>query len=248
MTATAEAVRERPILFSAEMVLAILEGEKTQTRRVMKTQPTGEPRSSEDWARGLANGGTRFDRVITEADIQSKAERLRGRVFPFTQAGRDSLVSYPCPYGYAGDRLWVREAFFDHGTMGGLATKLEERVEYRATEWDRKGDAGGGWKPSIHMPRWASRITLEITEVRVERLQDITREDAIAEGCTGWGAQDFTTMEWDGEYPEQEYQQLWDSLNKARGCGWDVNPWVWVIGFRRLLGERGEDFPTKGTK
>ena len=147
-------------------------------------------------------------------------------------AGRDDLDAilrrFPeqsgCPYGQPGDRLWVREAHWwfkdEHDPVTGyFPPKLTiEDVEYRAD-----GDDGRKvWRPSIHMPRWASRITLEITGVRVERLQDISEADAVAEGVYT----DPACPAYDG------YRTLWDQIN---GSGsWDLNPWVWVVEFRQV--------------
>lgn len=181
-------MKERPILFSAPMVRALLDGRKTQTRRVVKPQPTA---TREEAIRTYGKGGT----FILEA----------------------GFFGVRCPYGQLGDRLWVRE------TWGACAGSPVYRADDNATCPD-----GGRWKPSIHMPRWASRITLEVTGVRVERLQDISEEDAIAEGV-----------------PEQRgdpwaFQCLWDSINGARErCSWAANPWVWAITFSR----RTEDKP-----
>lgn len=123
-----------------------------------------------------------------------------------------------CPYGQPGDRLWVRETW-----ARGMT---DEELYYRATDkeiTDEEREEGMRWKPSIHMPRWASRITLEVTEVRVERLQGITEADSVAEGIKplqGGAVSDF--------------RLLWDHLNASRGYGWDANPWVWVVSFRRV--------------
>ena len=123
-----------------------------------------------------------------------------------------------CPYGQPGDRLWVREAWARTTVFPG-----SEIIVYR--EGDNRTDYGGPWKPSIHMPRAASRITLEITGVRVERLQGISRGDAMAEGCP------FPNMA-QGDDPRQWFADLWTQIN---GPGsWDANPWVWCIEFRRL--------------
>jgi hypothetical protein len=189
-------MKERPILFNDEMVRAILDGRKTQTRRVAKvetcdTRPLG--------------GGHVF---ITPTGCYS----------PRTP---EHHVSY-CPYGQPGDRLWVRETFrvIDGQTQPRIA------IDYRADpedKWCRIGDFlgdGKKWRPSIHMPRWASRILLEITNVRVERVQEISVADAKAEGVCGLSAR-------------AEFLMLWDSINAKRGFGWDANPWVWVIEFRR---------------
>lgn len=217
MGSAAAAVRERPILFSAPMVRAILDGRKTVTRRVV-TRRVWEP---EEKRHVIARPFMNYTVGLIEQDI-------------------------PCPYGAPGDRLWVRETWapFVRGDGGDGWVEL---LTYRAddaevpipagkSEWWRHQTKDGDyrWRPSIHMPRWAARITLEVTEVSVERLQEITREDAIAEGCPGWGQFDHHTLEYDCEYPEEEFRSLWDSINAARGYGWDANPWVWRIAFRRL--------------
>jgi hypothetical protein len=140
-----------------------------------------------------------------------------------------------CPYGAVGDRLWVREtwaasldsdgdmckpflyrATYDEAVYGQLKASFSDR----ATEiWDVVGNTG--WRPSIHMPRWASRLTLEVTGVRVERVQDISEADAKAEGVKS----------------AAEFCALWDEINGARGYGWDANPWVWVVEFKRVFEE-----------
>ncbi len=167
---------EKPILFSGEMIRAVLDGRKTQTRRVVKPQPVGL------WA---APGKSR------------------------------------CPYGQPGGRLWVRETFYPERSHRGP-------VSYRAT-WPRDDDPpDGGWKPSIFMPRWASRITLEIVSVRVEQVQDISEDDARAEGVDdGTGQTRPLHPYW--------FRALWDSINSKRGYGWEKNPWVWVVAFRRVI-------------
>lgn len=169
---------ERPILFSGEMVRAILEGRKTQTRRVMKPQPDTE--------------------------------------FP-------CVYDRECLYGIPGDRLWVREAFsiYDH-PEGPVCF-------YKA---DHPQDEYLKWRPSIHMPRWVSKILLEITDIRVERLKDISEEDAKAEGVV-IGVEEFKVTGTDRPY-KLAYSLLWDLINAKRGFGWDVNPWVWVIEFKRV--------------
>jgi hypothetical protein len=213
MSAVVE-VRERPILFSSEMVRALLDGRKTQTRRVANV-------TSENCPPGM----------ITP---------LAG----FVPRSPESHVSY-CPYGAVGDRLWVRETWTiknwtdrECAQMGfanapqhpsEVYLGVPTRAVHHAS-WQPEFDAPYGperWRPSIHMPRWASRITLEITGVRVERVQAITEDDAIAEGC-------FDEREHDGSLPSHIYRQLWDSLNAKRGYSWESNPWVWVLSFRRV--------------
>ena len=128
-----------------------------------------------------------------------------------TSAGSQIQI---CPYGEPGDHLWVRETWAHDQVSQGIA--------YRAT--DQLPD-GGHWSPSIHMPRRASRIFLEVTSVRVERVQDITHKDALREGVS-WSKQDGS--------PIDRFRLLWNSINAERGCGWDANPWVWVISFKRV--------------
>jgi len=195
-------MKERPILFSGPMVQAILDGRKTMTRRVCKYQPSVSVRKAGSmW--GIKGGDA---------------------LWHFGH----KIVS--CPYGQPGDRLWVRETF-------GVCTFCGKVGAYRATPTGECGDACWAcnrtiekWKPPIFMPRWASRITLEITAVRVERLKDITVEDAQAEGVTPLG------VEGDGRRWRAAFRELWDSLNLKRGYGWDANPWVWVLSFKRVKG------------
>jgi hypothetical protein len=141
----------------------------------------------------------------------------------------------PSPYGKPGDRLWVRETF-----AIGQSAAYDEIPMYRA-DWEYPDSAMVTWKPSIFMPRWASRITLEITNVGVERVRDITPEGSVTEGIepVGQGWRDYLG---NGVIcgtdkcvlPRDSFHSLWDSINKKRGFGWSVNPWVWVIAFRRI--------------
>lgn len=211
---------ERPALMSGPMVRAILEKRKTKTRRVMTPQPEFHQESPTwlTWRHGIRIGGGR--------DIRAFEAHALDR----------------CPYGQPGDRLWVREAFFDHGPFDAAKpelTKREERIEYREDEWDRKGDGdAGGWSPSIHMPRWASRLSLEITDVRVERLNEISDADMVAEGITD--IDDTPVCDPHDMSPatarqvRAAFHSLWNSLNAKRGYGWDVNPFVWAISFRQV--------------
>lgn len=189
---------ERPIIFSAPMVRAILERRKSQTRRVVK-------RLALQWLR-MEYGG--FD-----AEFVARPE--------------NGL----CPYGVPGDRLWVRETWAvphqaDH-LPPRLALPYQFCVHYAASE-----DRGGLlWRPSIHMPRWANRILLEVTAVRVERLQEIKDEDCIAEGISLH--QDHHHQPRSSNYgPYQTYRDLWNQINGPDS--WDANPWVWVIDFQRI--------------
>lgn len=199
-------MKERPILFSGEMVRAMLAGRKTQTRRFVS--------------------GTAL-------------EWLQPGMFAtqFVAKPENGLS----PYGYAGDHLWVKET---HAAFGRWETRFSQKKN--RDEWhfvdmtlecglEYRFDFGGwpsggrgaipGWhvRPSIFMPRIASRITLEVTDVRIEQLQEITDDDAFAEGCPD-----------DATFPVDWYRDLWNGLNATRGHGWDTNPWVWVVAFKRL--------------
>jgi len=204
-------MKERPILFSGEMVKAILEGRKTQTRRVLKTFP------------------------CDEAAVKFPYPRMRGNCVEFHEHPSNEfpmwLYSVPCPYGQPGDRLWVRETLRrdpDANVWYYAAGKPEDWVvvtpenHTESLVWavHKEGDTC----VSIHMPRWASRITLEITKVRIERVNDISYADCRAEGVDFWNANN----------PKEWYAKLWNSINKDRGFGWEKNPWVWVLEFKRV--------------
>ncbi len=200
-------MKERPILFSAPMVRAILAGQKTQTRRLVKPQP--------DFV--AANGAlpTRF----TPEDCA---------------LGRLGEVML-CPYGQPGDRLWVRETWQHSNSPHGPYTP-DCTVFYRADYWDDPHGMDGEkspegkyrtWIPSIHMPRAVSRILLEIVSVRVERLQDINEADCIAEGAQG-GHGAIPGYAYNAT-PLEHYRHIWISINGQ--ASWDANPWVWVVEF-----------------
>ncbi len=204
-------MKERPILFSGEMVRAILDGRKTMTRRIVT------PQFSQKWGCGCPNKST-F--TLMNGDQEWK-DAFAVHVDRLTPTGHWQWVF--CPYGKPGDRLWVRETWAQVGMPGTLSGY----IRYKADEQNAVGAYGAQkWKPSIFMPRWASRITLEITGVRVERLQDISEENAEAEGCTGDHRADRDLD------AAQEFRSLWDSINGKR-ASWTSNPWVWVIEFKR---------------
>jgi len=226
MSEVMEKVKERPILFSGEMVRAILAGNKTMTRRVMKPQPVK--------AEGLADDGN---------DLWIWAERKRyGAVTSWAEPDTmtDKWALDTCPYGKVGDRLWVRETWLYVGPGSGseLPCAIEEtkdpinhkieNVWYRAT----RPDDSLRWKPSIFMPRWASRILLEVTDVRVEKLHDIR----VAVGEVEMEGLRFDPMIPTFAYKLNTFAALWDKINKARGYGWAENPWVWVVEFKRIEG------------
>ena len=196
-------MKERPILFSAPMVRAILAGTKTQTRRAVKS--TG----------------------MYAIDASIHGEEVARREL--------AALATRCPYGQAGDQLWVREAFSGPHCMdasdGCKAVPPSKWGDCsRIWYWADGNPTEGDWtrpRPSIHMPRWASRILLEITAVRVERLQDISETDAEAEGI-----QEIVDagVDHDGT-PRDAYRALWEQINGADS--WSANPWVWVVEFKR---------------
>lgn len=223
-------MKERPILFTGEMVRAILDGRKTQTRRVIKPQPT---------------------------EVIRNAYRTIGLSVP--RVGTSSEGDIKCPYGQNNDRLWVRETFsIESNRDVGLEDTYKpphndgrpvrrfdcehwgrywQQCHYKASDAPpdlccesekcrvcQNDDSGPHWRPSIHMPRWASRIDLEVTDVRVERVQDMPDGDFEKEG-----------------FPNAPYAvggnpfvKLWNTINEKRGFGWDTNPWVWVIEFKQI--------------
>ncbi len=227
-------MKERPILFSASMVRAILDGSKTQTRRVVKSVLTLiEAKSSADWATALA-GNDCYATEPTKEEIDQKAKNLHGRLFPFATKEL-GLIAFQCPYGQPGDQLWVRENWqvgdIWDGTKPSLLTPRHD-ILYPADGSYRSGKALAGMgkvRPSIFMPRWACRIQLEIVSVRVERLRDITEQDALAEGVV---QEQVTPTVKRTAY--SEFKNLWCSI--SGGDSWDVNPWIWVVEFKRVEG------------
>ncbi len=241
---------ERPIIFSGPMVSAILDGRKTQTRRVVKPQP------DED-------GLTRYAGTLTpwlgtsereySCPFGAPGDRLWVREtwsaefeWPEDNGGISFNAWKEQPAAFRGlkslNRLYFAadETIYGAGDGGGLDGPVGDKDSFPA---DLK------WRPSIHMPRWASRITLEITSVRVERLQEISEGDAKAEGAA---VQFRTVIPVDGKpigatkaytIPSSHrggFANLWDSLNAKRGHGWDANPFCWVIEFRRLAESKAE--------
>ena len=200
-------MKERPILVSSEMVRAILDDRKSQTRRVIKPQP------------------------ILHNNCNGQYFGWKGHSIPAR------LFANECLYGVPGDLLWVRETWADTSFDWEYGTKQE--AVYRATDIEYPGP----WRPSIFMPRWASRITLKIINVRVERLQEITYEDAVAEGTPGIGlvgANILMLVTGTNNLDDAEkkaridsFAELWDSINIKNDYPWSNNPWVWVIEFER---------------
>lgn len=234
-------MRERGMIFNAEMVRAILDGRKTQTRRIVKG----------------VDGAVKF---CPECDING--EDIFVVLGEKDHTGMNPVLgATSCPFGAVGDRIWVREAYrfpasLDDASpagVGEMAVATGYRKPWAPTFYEFTGTFSDGWKgfetppkvsgagklrPSIHMPRWASRITLEITDVRVERLNSIHDVDAMREGI-----QNLTTCSHadfgipgvvNAQHPVRAFQLLWESIYGADN--WKANPWVWVIEFKRVEG------------
>lgn len=259
------AIKERPIIFSAPMVQALLDGRKTQTRSMVKV------------LRGLGR--------VTEfgaSDTTGYDWRFRDRRMLWNELRNDRLVQ-ACPYSGPGDRLWVRETWrigawnentwqlaidykdgpckqwadvagdddgeiFNHLWQQSTDDAIKALGNQERYAWE-PGQSPCRWRPSIHMPRWASRILLEITDVRLERLQDISEDDAIAEGIEGinqpTGGDDYDDLWRNYGLPDKDelypwfsgdciasFRSLWEATN-GQGS-WGANPWVWVIEFKRI--------------
>lgn len=209
--------KERPILFSAPMVQAILDGRKTQTRRVLKVQPPGD--------------GYQLLRVVDTSGPKSHVGKLHWGKLSENKLRvlHSEDRHFDCPYGQPGDQLWVREAWRSYPMAGKDGSP---GIIYRQTP---QHSHLGPWKPSIHMPRWASRIQLEIVSVRVDRLNDISEEDARSEGVLqvkSDGYQDYSGIGGYWGSAINSFESLWESIN---GPGsWSANPWVWVVEFKRV--------------
>lgn len=214
---------ERPILFNGAMVRAILDGSKTQTRRPVKVQP-----GDVLWG----SNGLEWS-WLSNTDGGTPADFVR------------------CPFGVPGDRLWVRETWAPDPRAPGVPCVAVHRATDEVA-LNAALAAPDRWHPSIHMPRWASRITLEVTDVRVERVQDITEEDAQAEGARRFDSVHDTNPyglgpRWSMETPTSTAQcmgtarmafaNLWERINGTGG--WSANPWVWAISFRRVDAQGG---------
>ncbi|CAM3448651.1 Morphogenetic protein [Klebsiella variicola] len=244
-------MKERGMIFNSEMVRAILDGRKTQTRRIMKPQPEPCPRGGHWWPSNVFK---------TMLHVEEEMQNVKG--------GWGGLVGDACPFGDVGDRIWVREtwgvvsyAFSDDGLMidwvpDRPATAIHEMPfgngyysgcaiyaadgDFTWGDDDGYEDGRSCWKPSIHMPRAASRILLEITDVRVERLNAISEEDAEAEGIDMealYDSQDCYDCIADHNMTGRPtvtgaFKYLWESIYGEEG--WKSNPWVWVIEFKRV--------------
>lgn len=213
-------MKETPIIFSTDMVRAILDGRKTQTRRILKPQPDYGLEPFESYA--SIEVGCYHPVVIDKNGEQQPGDEIFGA---YTDDGK---WGWKCPYGQVGDLLWARETWYSTPNtkelLGYVANgNNPHEVPYRV-------------KPSIHMRKCNARIWLEITGIRVERLQEISNSDVLTEGVSPFPNGDTNrylkapklTV---GQY---NFKELWDSINAKRGYGWETNPWVWVIEFRRI--------------
>ncbi|HBV5715586.1 TPA: hypothetical protein MD186_004725 [Klebsiella pneumoniae] len=241
------------MIFNGEMTRAILDGRKTQTRRIMKAQP------SEDFTpMNMALDADYKARWYTPGIVDKDGCLQPAGKEVFGVANENE--GYSCPFGAVGDRIWVREAYRFPASLddvsptgvGEMAVATGYRKPWAPTFYEFTGTFSDGWKgfetppkvsdagklrPSIHMPRWASRILLEITDVRVERLNAISQEDAQAEGMelTGWRPT-YSDPDSGGEVmtPYDNFAELWSSIYGDES--WKANPWVWVISFKRVEG------------
>lgn len=258
-------VRERPVLFSGPMVKALIDGRKTQTRRMVKPQP--EP----DFRTVKQDGGGHW--IWWSGPDRPGLGEFTRRAYPNGEGVR-------CPYGRAGERLWVKETFARRLDVDPKE-EPEKARHYALCRADGTGldephwhSYPHRWTPAIHMPRWASRLTLEITEVRVQRLGEISEEDAVAEGIRVRPGDDLShgKVGYQGCYPGLyhmaagdglcccsavkpprtdvrygtrlspplcAFREIWDSINARRDYSWESNPWVWCIAFRVLPPSEG---------
>ncbi|MFG1172231.1 hypothetical protein AAFN90_01225 [Erwiniaceae bacterium CAU 1747] len=218
-------MKERPILFSDQRVRALLSGRQSQTRRIMKCQPLGSVQDNHEGCYG----------------IDVKRNHLQGnRVM-----GMEN-ISHLSPHGQPGDRLWVRETWRGpiivpedvlRYQQDPAAFRNHQYCRYRADISACGSDEGfdhPGWQAGIHMPRWASRIDLLITRLRIEKIQDISDDDIMAEGVQfdSHFLNSFFTLQNETVSPKQAYRQAWTA--QYGDTSWEVNPWVWVIDFERI--------------
>jgi hypothetical protein len=223
-------MKERPIIFSSAMVRAILDGKKSQTRRVVDFHHPYMNHNS--WKVVYPDGGGNW--IAWDHDQEGLAE--------FTKRAYPNGEGFPCQYGQVGEKLYVRETHYRYGhwIKNGFTKTGKQKWTFKTFDRDIRyfdkppnivhgvsEKLALGWfkRPSIFMPRWASRILLEITEVRVQRVQEITEEDAVAEGIP-------PEKEPDDAPPAMRYATLWDAINAKNS--WASNPWCWAISFKRV--------------
>lgn len=200
-------MKERPILFTPENVLKVMRGKKWQTRRVIDPQP--------------------------EERADGWHVETRPRSGYSSESTMRSLLPVYCPFGKEGDRLWIRESLYGDGSQwlyraDNTPVLVDPTRQAESVTWAHHKTTS--YASAIHMPRFACRLFLDITSVRVERLQDISHDDMRAEGVR---PEHEGSLLWRESLAER-FRQLWDSINGDRGQGWEVNPWVWAITFERV--------------
>jgi len=225
--------KERPILFTSEMVRAVLEGRKTQTRRVCKDQTA----TGYEWLENC------------EMYPSTLGETYTGWA---KNCGHSFLLPTKCPYGGVGDRLWVRETHYRYGkwVKNGISKTGRQKWRFKGSltkiRYIDEGVRGRirkniyrkeGWykRPSIFMPKWAARIWLEITNIRVEKLQNMRFSDWLADFCPNTNQQNKALQTFIGMQNQKEMsQEFWDTINAKHGYSWESNPYVWVIEFKQI--------------
>lgn len=203
-------MRERPILFNSEMVRAIYDGKKTQTRRPIKPQPDLDKRNHR-WGMQVSNGVMEYGRA------------------PWRKSDPYNFIvekSQKCPFGKQGDRLWVRET---HAVLKEAVTK-RDIVAYKATEQASQAH-DAKWTPSIHMKREHSRFLLEISNIEAQRLDEMTEQDALCEGFHSDAVLTEDGSDYTGLYAVDRFMSTWDEIYSSQGLGTIENPWVWVVYF-----------------
>jgi len=245
-------MKERPILFNPDMVAALLDERKNQTRRVVKPQPLPSTHYVNPYNKNIKHmtAWTKDHKMILGA----------GNI--------KNMAHWACPHGFPNDELWVKESHYLYGhwvTLTGQKTKTGKQktkfcyqqskgvmfLDKPPKKIHTKNERGRGWhrRPSIFMPRWASRLQLKINNVKVERVQDVTEKDAIGEGVFKFdldkdSAEDFGAWRnylkdefsgWIGcRTAKDSFMSLWDSINKDRGHSWESDPWTWVVNFEKI--------------
>jgi hypothetical protein len=221
-------MKERPILFSSEMVRAILDGCKSETRRVVNFGKNCEPGGATfgfhdfDWSRAEVRNNALLEFVsLGESKIPTLHVPFKHPEEDWEDDPNDDTVCRIYPKWHIGERLWVKEGFIRHISIPQLVGFVADGCSVTA-DWERR-------MPSIHMPRWASRLTLEIVSVKVERLQEIAGLDAEHEGIADPGCYENIVLKHSSLV--RRYRILWDKLN-GKKHPWESNPWVWVVGFK----------------
>ncbi len=226
---------EYPILFKASMVRAILMGKKTQTRRLVAPKTSIVGVGKVDWSKFCWDGSQIYKDTCRHGhtDLMSAplpwidGLKYKEQYLHVPYAWEEDCTIYRIyPKWSAGDKLWVRENYCDVCNKG-LTCYAGNMISHPCPICK--------WKPSIHMPRWASRITLEITKIRVERLQDITASDVKAEGTEVWFENHPERVGDEPHIDRNYFAVMWNEINAKRGCSWESNPWVWIIEFDKTV-------------